>query len=245
MRYLLTVAYDGSHYYGWQRQKNFITVQQCLEESLSELLKQTISVRGSSRTDTGVHALGQRAVFEAESSIPPEKMPFAANAFLPDDIVVRGCTEVSTDFHPQNSVYKKTYVYRILNDTFPDPMLRNYTEFVHTKLDVDKMNKACEYFLGEHDFAAFCASGSTAKTTVRTIFDLKAEKRDNIIYITVTGSGFLYNMVRIITGTLIAVGQNKLSPYDIKQIILSKDRTKAGMTVSPNGLLLKEIYYKT
>lgn len=244
MRYLLTVAYDGSNYYGWQRQNEFITVQQKLEEALSQLLKKEIAVRGSSRTDTGVHALGQHAVFEAETSIPIEKMPFAINTFLPDDIVVNDAKIVTEDFHPQNSVYKKTYEYRILNDKFPNPMLKKYTEFVHTPLDIEKMNEACKFFLGTHDFKSFCASGSTAKTTIRTIFELKVDKKSNIIYINVTGSGFLYNMVRIITGTLIYVGQGKIKPCEITEIINSCDRAKAGKTVSPNGLILKKIYIK-
>ncbi len=243
MRILLKVSYDGSGYYGWQRQNNFITVQQRLEEALSELLKQDITVRGASRTDTGVHSLGQRAVFRAETTIPLEKLPYAVNAFLPDDIVVTDAEEVDEEFHPQYSVTDKTYTYKILNDKFRIPMLNRYTDFVHEKLDIDAMNGACKYFLGEHDFKAFCASGSTAKTTVRTIYDMSVKKDGNIVSITVNGNGFLYNMIRIIVGTLVLVGKGKLEPEDIEFIIKSKDRTKAGKTMAPNGLTLMEVNY--
>lgn len=246
VRVLLTVAYDGTQYFGWQRQNNFVTVQQRLEEGLSELFNRKITVRGASRTDTGVHSLGQRAVFEVDTTIPVNKIPYALNPHLPEDIRIINAVEVDLEFHPQNSVYKKTYEYKILNADFPNPKLRNYTEFVHRKLDIEKMQEACKYFIGKYDFKAFCASGSTAKTTVREIFDLSVSDKnsDNTINILVSGSGFLYNMVRIITGTLVYVGEGKIKPEEISDIINSKDRAKAGKTVSPNGLTLLEIYYK-
>lgn len=243
MNILLTVSYDGTKYYGWQRQNNFVTVQQKLEESLSLLLKKDICVRGASRTDTGVHALGQAVLFKADTTIPINNIPFAVNSFLPDDIVVTYAEEVSDDFHPQYSVTKKTYQYKILNDKFKNPMLINYTDFVSKELNIQKMKEACFYFMGTHDFKAFCASGSTSKTTVRTIYELSVKKIDNLIYITVTGNGFLYNMVRIIVGTLISVGLGKIEPRQISDIINSKDRSKAGKTVLPNGLTLMKIFY--
>jgi tRNA pseudouridine38-40 synthase len=243
MRVLLTVSYDGSGYYGWQRQNNFITVQQRLEEALSQLLKQDITVRGASRTDTGVHALGQRAVFRVDTTIPVDKIPFAVNSFLPDDIVVTAAKEVDEEFHPQYSVTDKTYQYKILNKRFKVPMLNKYTDFVHEELDIDAMNKACKYFLGEHDFKAFCASGSTAKTTVRTIYDMNVKKDGDIVCITVNGNGFLYNMIRIIVGTLVLAGKGKIAPEYVEDIIKSKDRTKAGKTMLPNGLTLMEVNY--
>lgn len=241
---LLTISYDGSNYYGWQKQNNFITVQQKVEEALSILLKKDIFIRGASRTDTGVHALGQRALFKENVSIPIEKLPYALNSFLPDDIVITAACTVDDDFHPQYSVDRKTYEYKILNSKFKNPMLRNYTEFVHYDMDIEKMKEACKYFIGEHDFKCFCAAGSTAKTTIRTIYDLMIEKNDNIISIKVTGNGFLYNMVRIITGTLIYIGEGKIKPEQVIDIIKSRDRTKAGKTVSPNGLTLLKIIYK-
>ncbi|MDO5388913.1 MAG: tRNA pseudouridine(38-40) synthase TruA [Clostridia bacterium] len=243
MKVLLTVAYDGSGYYGWQIQNNFVTVQQKIEEALSELLHQKISVRGASRTDTGVHAMAQGAVFNAETTIPVNKIPYALNSFLPDDIVITGAREVSEEFHPQYSVIDKTYEYKILNSEFKNPKLVRYTDFVRYKLDIDKMKEACKYFIGEHDFKAFCASGSTAKTTVRTIYSLEVKKEDDIITISVTGSGFLYNMVRIIAGTLVYVGLGKIKPNEIENIINSRDRTKAGKTLAPNGLTLMEVRY--
>lgn len=245
MRVLLTVAYDGSGYYGWQRQRGFVTVQQRLEEGLSALLKKDITVRGASRTDTGVHSLGQRAVFTDDTlTIPIEKIPYALNSFLPEDIVITAAEEVDESFHPQYSVTDKTYEYKILNADFKNPMLNRYTEFVRQRLDVDKMRLACPYFLGEHDFKAFCAAGGSSKTTVRSIYSLEVEKKDNIITIRINGNGFLYNMVRIVAGTLVYVGLGKIKPNEIDSIISSRDRTRAGKTLSPNGLTLMEVNYE-
>ncbi len=243
MRVLLTVAYDGSQYFGWQRQKGYITVQQRLEEALGALLGQEITVRGASRTDTGVHALAQGAVFRADTTIPVENIPYAVNSFLPEDIAVTGAREVDEEFHPQYSVKDKTYEYRILNSEFKNPLLVRYTDFVRERLDIDAMRSACPFFEGEHDFKAFCASGSRARTTVRTIYSLTVDKADDIILIRVKGSGFLYNMVRIIAGTLADVGRGRISPNDIGDIILSRDRTRAGKTMAPNGLILTEVNY--
>lgn len=243
MRILIRIAYDGSKYYGWQRQNDFVSVQQKVEEALSALLKQNINIRGSSRTDTGVHAMAQGAVFEADTTIPMDKLPYALNSFLPKDIVVWQAREVSDEFHPQYSVLDKTYEYKIQNAVFRNPMLYNYTDFVRYNLDIDKMQKACEYFIGEHDFNAFCASGAQSKTTVRTIYSLSVDKQNDIISIKVRGNGFLYNMVRIIVGTLVEVGRGKIQPNEISDIILSCDRAKAGKTMAPNGLTLMEVNY--
>ncbi len=245
MRVLLTVAYDGSGYYGWQRQNGFVSVQQRLEEALSALLKKEITVRGASRTDTGVHSLGQRAVFSDDTiSIPVEKIPYAVNSFLPEDIVITNAVEVDDGFHPQYSVTDKTYEYKILNSEFKIPMLNRYTEFVRHKLDIEAMQRACPYFLGKHDFKAFCATGGSSKTTVRTIYSLEVKKDNNIITIRINGNGFLYNMVRIVAGTLVYVGLGKIAPEEIEGIINSRDRTKAGKTLSPNGLTLTEVHYE-
>lgn len=245
MKVLLTVAYDGSGYYGWQRQKDFVSVQQRLEEALSALLKKDITVRGASRTDTGVHSLGQRAVFTDDSlTIPVEKIPYAVNSFLPEDIVITNAVQVHEDFHPQYSVTDKTYEYKILNADFRNPMLNRYTEFIRPKLNVEAMQAACPYFLGEHDFKSFCATGGSSKTTVRSIYSLDVAKNGDIITIRINGSGFLYNMVRIVAGTLVYVGLGKLAPEDMEDIILSCDRTRAGKTLSPNGLTLMEVNYE-
>ncbi|MGN1319457.1 MAG: tRNA pseudouridine(38-40) synthase TruA [Lachnospirales bacterium] len=244
MKILIRISYDGSNYYGWQRQNDFISVQQKVEEALSSLMKQNISIRGSSRTDTGVHALAQGAVFEADTTIPMEKLPYALNSFLPEDIVVWKAMEVSENFHPQYSVIDKTYEYKIQNADFRNPKLYNYTDFIHYNLDIDKMKEACNYFIGEYDFAAFCASGAQSKTTVRKIYSLSVDKNKDIITIRVKGNGFLYNMVRIIVGTLCDVGRGKIKPCEIKDIILSKNRAKAGKTMSPKGLTLVEVNYE-
>jgi tRNA pseudouridine38-40 synthase len=246
MKILLTVAYDGSGYYGWQRQKNFVSVQQRIEEGLSALLKKDITIRGASRTDTGVHSVGQRAVFTDDTiTIPVDKIPYALNSFLPDDIVITAAESVDESFHPQYSVTDKTYEYKILNAPFKNPMLNRYTEFIRQELNIEEMQKACVHFLGEHDFKAFCATGGSSKTTVRSIYSLDVFKEnDNIITIRINGSGFLYNMVRIVAGTLVYVGLGKLKSEDIPDIIASCDRARAGKTLSPNGLTLMEVNYE-
>ena len=244
MRVLLTVAYDGTNYHGWQKQENAVTVQGELENALSKLLKENITVRGSSRTDTGVHAKAQRALFEMDLKIPLPALPRALNTFLPDDIVVNNAVEVSENFHPQYSVTDKTYTYKILNDEYPDPMLKNYTAFERRNLDVSKMDRAAAYLIGEYDFSSFCAAGSTALSKVRRIFFASVTKKENIITITLKGNGFLYNMVRIIAGTLVDVGLGKKLPEDIPKIINKKDRSLAGKTMEPNGLTLAEVNYE-
>ncbi len=242
---LLTISYDGTNYFGWQKQDNVKTIQGELEKALSNLFKESVSIRGASRTDTGVHALCQLALLKHKTNIPIDRLPIAINSFLHNkEIVVTNAVYVDENFHPQNSVYKKTYQYKIYNAPFLNPLLRNYTEFVHKSLDIEKMKLATKYFLGEQDFKAFCATGSMAKTTVRTIYDLTINKQDNIITIEITGNGFLYNMVRIIVGTLIDIGHNKRQPEYVKEIIASKDRQKAGKTVSACGLTLYKIYFK-
>lgn len=242
---LLTISYDGTNFFGWQKQDGVKTIQGHLETALSNLFKQPISIRGASRTDTGVHALCQLALLKHKTSIPIQRLPLAINSFLnTKDIVVTNAVYVDENFHPQNNVYKKTYQYKIYNAPFLNPLIKNYTEFVHKPLNIEQMNLATKYFLGEHDFKAFCASGTNAKTTIRTIYDLSVTKQDDIITIEITGNGFLYNMVRIIAGTLIEVGLLKKKPEDIKHIIQSKNRQKAGKTASACGLVLYKIYYK-
>ena len=230
---LLTVSYDGTNYFGWQKQQNFRTIQETLENALKKMFKKDINIRGASRTDTGVHALCQLVLLKEKTSIPLEKLPLAINSFLDTkEIVITKAVYVDNSFHPQDNIYKKTYQYKIYNAPFLNPMLKNYVEFIPKNLDVNKMIEASKYFIGEYDFKGFCASGSMAKTTVRTIYDLSINKDNELITIEITGNGFLYNMVRIIVGTLIDVGLGRKQPEDIKNIILSKDRQKAGKTVS-------------
>ena len=242
-RILLTISYDGTNYSGWQKQKNAVTVQGEFDKACSTLFKTDVESIGASRTDAGVHALGQRAVIDVDTSIPAEKIPLALNPLLPDDIVVTHAEEVGADFNPRFKALKKTYEYSIYNAPFRNPIYRNYSEYVRCKLDLDSMRTACEAFVGEHDFRAFCASGNSSKTTVRTIYSLDVEKDGDFIKIRVTGNGFLYNMVRIIAGTLIYVGEGRIAPDDLPEIIASGDRRKAGKTVGPSGLVLVKIMY--
>ena len=242
-RILLTISYDGTNYSGWQKQKNAVTVQGEFDKACSTLFKTDIESIGASRTDAGVHALGQRAVIDVDTSIPAEKIPLALNPLLPDDIVVTHAEEVDADFNPRFKALKKTYEYSIYNAPFRNPIYRNYSEYVRCELDLDSMRTACEAFVGEHDFRAFCASGNSSKTTVRTIYSLDIEKDGDFIKIRVTGNGFLYNMVRIIAGTLIYVGEGRIAPDDLPEIIASGDRRKAGKTAGPSGLVLVKIMY--
>ena len=242
-RILLTISYDGTNYSGWQKQKNAVTVQGEFDKACSTLFKTDVESIGASRTDAGVHALGQRAVIDVDTSIPAEKIPLALNPLLPDDIVVTHAEEVGADFNPRFKALKKIYEYSIYNAPFRNPLYRNYSEYVRYELDLDSMRTACEAFVGEHDFRAFCASGNSSKTTVRTIYSLDIEKDGDFIKIRVTGNGFLYNMVRIIAGTLIYVGEGRIAPDDLPEIIASGDRRKAGKTAGPSGLVLVKIMY--
>ena len=245
-RILFTIAYDGTEYAGWQKQKydNVKTVQGTFENACKKLFgKQDIEVIGASRTDAGVHAIGQRAVIEVETPIPTTKIPFAIRSFLPDDIVVRKAEEVAENFHPRYDCVKKTYCYIFYYDDFCNPIVRKNSVFVYGKLDILAMKQAASYLIGTYDFKCFCAEGSSVTTTVRTIFDCTVEKKEHFITITITGDGFLYHMVRIIAGTLLEVAKGNKKAEDIISIIDSKDRTKAGMTAPAKGLTLLEIYY--
>jgi tRNA pseudouridine38-40 synthase len=239
----LIIEYDGSQYAGWQRQENAMTVQQKIEDALRKLTGEEVSITGSSRTDSGVHARGQVANFFTESSIPPEKYSYALNALLPRDIRIVSSQEVDMAFHARFSTSGKKYKYSIIVSPHGTAIGHQYLHHVYVPLDIDAMREAAGHFVGTHDFAAFMAAGSSAKTTTRTIFDLKLTWDEPYLYISVYGSGFLYNMVRIIAGTLIDVGKGKIRPEEIPDIIASKDRRKAGPTAPPNGLSLEEIYY--
>jgi tRNA pseudouridine38-40 synthase len=243
-RIRLIIAYDGTNYCGWQIQINGITVEEIINKALSDLLKEDIAVIGASRTDSGVHALGNVAVFDSETKIPPEKISFALNQRLPNDIRIQKSEEVPLDFHPRFCDSVKTYEYKILNRRFDMPLYRLYTHFVYMPLDVDKMKKAAEYIVGEHDFASFCSSGSQVENTVRTVYTLDVSKTDDIISIKISGNGFLYNMVRIIVGTLIKVGLGVYPPEHVKEIIEAKDRYAAGPKAPACGLTLVGIEYR-
>lgn len=246
-RIKLTVAYDGTNYHGWQLQPREITVEEVLNKSISELTGEDIQVIGASRTDAGVHALGNVAVFDTESRIPGEKFSYALNQRLPEDVIIQRSEEVASDFHPRHCDCRKTYEYTILNRDFPLPEYRNTAHFCYGNLDIDAMNRACGSFIGEHDFAGFCSAGAQVKTTVRTIYSLEVREErlrsGRLVRIIVQGNGFLYNMVRIISGTLLEVGRGMRSADEIADVIASKDRSKAGATAPAKGLKLVEIEY--
>lgn len=243
-RVRLIISYDGTNYCGWQVQINGITVEEIINRELSNLLGEEITVIGASRTDSGVHAIGNVAVFDTETKIPAEKISFALNQRLPDDIRIQKSEEVSADFHPRYCDSTKTYEYKILNRKFPDPLNRLYTYFVYMPLDVKKMKMAAEYLVGEHDFASFCSAGSQVKTTTRIIYALDITKERDMINIRISGNGFLYNMVRIIVGTLLKVGLGVYPPEHVKEILEAKDRYQAGPKAPARGLTLVGIEYK-
>lgn len=242
-RVLLRVAYDGTNYCGWQVQPNGITVQEVLNRKLTELLGEPIETIGASRTDAGVHALGNVAVFDTETRIPGEKISYALNQRLPDDIRIQESREVPADFHPRYQESEKTYLYRILNRKFPLPTSRLYSYFYHYNLNIENMQKAADYLIGTHDFASFCGSNAQVKTTVRTITGISVERAGDEIQITVKGRGFLYNMVRIISGTLIEIGGGLYPPERILEILEAKKRTEAGPTAPAHGLTLMNIRF--
>lgn len=268
---MLTVAYDGTNYSGWQIQPNKETIEGVLNRELSRLLNEEIKVVGASRTDSGVHAEGAVCVFDTESKIPGDKFSYAINQTLPEDIRIRNSKEVDITFHPRRVNSRKTYRYRIRHDEFPNPLDARYSYHVYTKLDIEAMRRACEFIKGKHDFKSFCSVHTDVDTTVRTVYDVHIDVtpdkkllqmsglmksagesgamrsggesaaggiRPEIIDIYVTGNGFLYNMVRIIAGTLIEVGQGKIKPEEIPAIIEACDREKAGPTAPAKGLTL-------
>ena len=243
-RIKLTIAYDGTNYCGWQVQPNGITVEEVVNKALKKLTGEDIQVIGASRTDSGVHALGNVAVFDTHTTIPPERISYALNQRLPEDIVIVKSEEVAEDFHPRYCDCSKTYEYHILNTRIPIPTKRLTNYFVSYDLDVEKMRKAAGYLIGEHDFVSFCNVRTDVEDTVRTVTELEILKDGEEITIRISGNGFLYNMVRIIVGTLIRVGRGFYEPEKVTEILEAKDRKAAGVTAPPHGLILAEIRYE-
>ena len=242
-RVKLTISYDGTNYCGWQVQNNGVAVQNVINQHLSELLGETIETVGASRTDTGVHALGNVAIFDTNHRMPAEKIAFAMNTRLPEDIRIEKSEEVDDQWHPRYVESVKTYEYKILNRCMPIPTLRLYSHHCYVPLDVDKMREAARYIVGEHDFKSFCGTGAQVKTTVREVISLNIDKVEDLITIRVTGKGFLYNMVRIIAGTLMDVGRGHYPPEKVEEIIAACDRDAAGPTAPARGLTLVKIEY--
>lgn len=239
----LTIAYDGSAYHGWQIQDNADTVQGRFEKALERVYGTHISINGCSRTDTGVHANEFCLNFRSELDIADENLVRAVNTYLPDDIAVLHCEKVDYDFHARYDCKSKQYIYRIKSCKIKDPFNYNKVLLYKYKLDTDIMNVAAQFFKGKHDFSCFCASGSTALSNIRTVYSADVKQVGDEIVYTVEADGFLYNMVRIMVGTLIYVSQGKISVDEIPDIIASHDRTRAGITAPACGLYLNKVNY--
>ena len=243
MRVLLTVSYLGTRYVGWQFQENGISVQETLEAAMAQALGQPVRITGASRTDSGVHALGQRAHFDTLSSIPPERYPFVLNRYLPEDVRVMRGQRVPDDFHARFRAKEKTYTYRIYNAPHPSAITHGVAWHVPLPLDEKRMDRALKTILGTHDFAGFAAAGGQAKTTVREMLSASVTRNGPEIGITITGTGFLYNMVRIISGTLAAVGLGKKDEECFARAIATGNRLELGVTAPPHGLELTRVRY--
>lgn len=247
MRFVLQVCYDGTNYFGWQTQKNGITVQQTLEKALSLILNQNIKVVASGRTDSGVHAFGQVCHFDSDTTIPPTKIADAVNCKLPEDIKVLKSALAPENFNANKSAKRKTYVYKFYLSDKKIPLLERYAERLNKNIDVKKMEKASKILIGEHDFKCFCASGSSVLSTIRTIYDIKINIIENTLFseleIEVCGNGFLYNMVRTIAGQLVAIGEGLMTEDTLKQAVLTQNRKILAKTMPSKGLILIKVNY--
>lgn len=239
----LTIEYDGKEYNGWQKQPNKLNIQGEIERAIQNITGKQVELIGSGRTDAGVHAFGQVANFKIDSDFPIEKMAIAINSQLKKSIRIKKTEEVSSEFHSRYNCHSKTYQYVIDNSEQGSAIYRCLSYHVPQELDVEKMQKAVTYFVGEHDFSSFKSSGTSSKSSVRIIYDANVEKDGERVKISLTGNGFLYNMVRIISGTLVEVGLNNIEPEDIPKIIKAKNRQMAGKTLPPQGLFLMEVEY--
>ena len=242
--YLFKIKYDGSSFHGWQIQQNASTVQQSLTEAFEQIFQKHIVIHGCSRTDSGVHANEFCFSAKLETAMPCDRIIKAVNAKMPESACVYACCEVRDDFHARFDCKGKEYVYRILNTEYPDPFLVGRTYHYKYKLDEEILDKEAKSFIGTHDFAAFCASGSSVESTVRTLYDCAVRRENDEIIFTVSGDGFLYNMVRIMVGTLIDISRGKIECGCIPQIIESKDRNRAGVTAPACGLYLNKVFYE-
>lgn len=239
----LTIEYDGKDFNGWQKQPNKLNIQGEIEKAIQNVTGEQVNLIGSGRTDAGVNAFGQVANFKIDSEFPIEKMATAINSQLKKSIRVKKAEEVSSDFHSRYNCHSKTYNYVIDNSEQGSAIYRNLSYHVSKKLNIEKMQKAISYFIGEHDFSSFKSSGTSSKSSVRTIYNATVVKENDKVTISLTGNGFLYNMVRIISGTLVEVGLNNIEPEEIPKIIEAKNRQMAGKTLPPQGLFLINVEY--
>ena len=240
----LIIEYDGKDFNGWQKQPDKPNIQGSIERAIEVITGEKVDLIASGRTDAGVNALGQVANFKIEKAFPIEKIPYALNSQLKKSIRVKSAEEVDERFHSRYGCKRKTYRYTINNSEQGTAIYRDMQYHYPIKLDEKKMNEAAQYLIGEHDFKAFKASGTSSKSSVRTIYNAKVWREGDLVIIELTGNGFLYNMVRIIAGTLLEIGEGKNKPEEMKNIIASCDRTKAGKTLLPNGLCLMNVEYE-
>ncbi len=242
-RIRLTLRYDGGAYHGWQVQQNAVTVQQTLQDAIERITGVRSGVIGCSRTDAGVHADMFCCTFDTDSPLRADKLCYALNAVLPRDIAVYDAIEVAPDFHPRYDAKGKRYVYRIYNGRHRNPFYEGHAVFINRPLDDVAMDKAAKAFLGTHDFAAFCAAGSSVEDTVRTVTHAAVTRKGDVVTFSVQADGFLYNMVRIMAGTLLDIAAGKIDAADLPHIIDSLDRSRAGNTAPADGLCLQTVYY--
>ena len=241
----MTLAYDGTQYHGFQKQQGsgLKTIQETLEQALFVLTQETIVVHGSGRTDAGVHAEGQVISFQSQIRVPAQRLPLAINSVLPRDIRVLECVDVEQDFHARFTAKRKTYCYKLYNERHMSPFWRYYAYHIPVPLDLEKMKQGADYFRGTHDFSGFCAKDTKVRNFVRTIYDCEIDTEGSIVSFRITGDGFLWNMVRIMMGTLLTIGKGKRLPQDIPKLLVAGERKYVGATVPPHGLYLVSVEY--
>lgn len=240
---LLTISYDGSNYHGWQIQKNALTVQEVFQNAVKKLFLQDVDIKGCSRTDSGVHAYKYCLSIKIDTGIPCENIIRALNTYLPNDIAVLFCTDMDLDFHARYNVVKKEYVYILCNSKIRNPFLDKYAYWYRYNIDADYLNEQAQAYVGTYDYSGFCSANSDVEDTVRTVYSFSVSRRGDMIYFKVSANGFLYNMVRIMVGTLLFVSEGKIKKNELESVILSKDRKKAGKTAPPQGLYLNDVIY--
>ncbi len=240
---LLTISYDGSNYHGWQIQKNALTVQEVFQNAVRKLFLKDVDIKGCSRTDSGVHANKYCVSIKTDTNIPCENIVMALNTYLPNDIAVLCCTDVDLDFHARYNVVKKEYVYVLCNSKIRNPFLDKYAYWYRYNIDADYLNEQAQAYVGTYDYSGFCSANSDVEDTVRTVYSFSVSRKDDMVYFKVSANGFLYNMVRIMVGTLLFVSEGKIKKNELKSVILSKDRKKAGKTAPPQGLYLNDVIY--
>lgn len=241
---LITIKYDGTRYHGWQVQNNAVTVQQVFQDAVEKVFGSRLDVKGCSRTDSGVHANMYCLTLKTDMQISCEGVVMALNTKLPKDIAVLSCRDVDDDFHPRYSCVSKEYVYKLYNGAIRDPFCENYALHYRFPVDAEYLNKEAQAFVGTHDFCGFCSSKSDVEDTVRKVKSFSVWRQNDFVYFKVEADGFLYNMVRIMVGTLLFVAQGKIKQGELPDIINSKDRRRAGKTAAPQGLYLNRVNYK-